>query len=100
MKTIKTPPPVFIEKINQEITFKDFVGNLLRDQKFAQTMSAVHAAVKIQQRLDAAADPLPLDDAEHKLLLGVVEAPSQGYHPAVAMELFPFMDAIKNAADS
>lgn len=97
MKKITIPAPIHVEKLGKEIPFQDFAGMLLRDQKFAADMGSVLAAVSIQKHLSEASLQLLLDDSEHKLLVAVAEAPTGGYNPQVAMELAPFMLAIKNA---
>lgn len=100
MKTIAIPAPIYIEKAGKDISFQEFLGLMLRDAKFATGMNTVLSACKIQQRMESASDALHMDESEHSLLQSVVESPSGGYNPLFAMELAPFMIAVRDAKDS
>lgn len=84
------------------VTFRQFVLGRLGDPKFSEDIHAIIAAVEIKKQLDYANGVLALENDHHQRLAAVTERPSpqSAYHPAVAFNLLPYMQAITNPADA
>lgn len=111
MKYIEIPEDIDIYNLNGErmkgagdsdatVSFEDFVLGRLGDPKFAESVKTITAAVEIKNKLKDAKGVLALENEHYTLLKQVTEKPSaqSAYHPAVAHNLLPFMQAITEHA--
>lgn len=75
--------------------------NVLVDQKLGKSSKDILAASDVIEKVGKAEDKqwefLELTDSEWSMLKPVVEEPSGGYNPAVAVQLTPFLRAFLNA---
>ena len=107
MKTIVIPKPIMVsfydkESENKEMLFHEMIfGSVLPDAKFGKDMKSILSAVSIKTALIKAVEKneeeFVLDDVDWALLKTVVEEPTNGYNPAIVMQLTPFLLAITEA---
>jgi hypothetical protein len=96
-----------------EVSFRDFVTNLMNNPMWGESFSNVRAQAAIMRAVDAGEKILALAEEDWRLLKSAVESPKQlsatkqgvqvipgyGVHPSVAYQLLPLACAIVDAKD-
>lgn len=81
------------------ITFQTWLRvSVLLDLKFGKTAKDLMQAADIGQKADRAKDVLELSEAEWSAVAAVVNEPTSGYNPRVALQLMPFLRAMLDAS--
>jgi hypothetical protein len=103
MKLVTIPQNITV-KNGAESAEIGFVETMIRntwtaDPKYGATATLICEAADLLTLFDGKSpgDVVPLPDAMHATLRGIVEAPSQAYNPGLVIQLVPFLRAILDA---
>jgi hypothetical protein len=104
MKYVKYVEPIQIKfpDRTESFTFSRFINDLvLTDKKIGANFQTISAGQRIQAVSNKSLDGYYVfESSDWNILKEIVELPSNGYNPVVAINLIPFMKAILEATDS
>lgn len=85
----------------RKMSFKEFLGNMLLDQKFGRTSGDIFAASDIRLKLkESGGEPgkvLEIADSDWEKLASVIKEPSAPYAPIIMMQVPDFLRCILDA---